>query len=49
MKAAAITAITLTAFAVFIDRQGGNADWIVTGTLIAVFSFGIGYFFRSVK
>jgi hypothetical protein len=49
MKAAAIIAILLTAFAIFIDRQGGNADWVVTGTLIAVFSAGIGYFLRGVK
>ncbi len=49
MKVFIVTAILLTAFAIFIDRQGGNADWVVTGSLIAVFSGGIGYFLRGVK
>jgi TctA family transporter len=49
MKPAIITALILTAYAYWIDKQGGNADWRVVAMLIVIFSGGIGYFFRSVK
>jgi hypothetical protein len=49
LGAALITAFTLAAYAYWIDRQGGNADWRVIAMLIVMFSGGIGYFLRGVK